>query len=149
MRYTPPIRSALLGISGAVAALLIGFTPSGASAATHAHAQQPRPIAATHTTGPQSITRKADKSLPCGTVESTAKHKYGSVKMYLVNIRSGPDYGCPVVGQANQYDPVEYYCGYGGWTYLNDLYTGVTGWMVDEALHAPGGKVFCGFGFTK
>jgi SH3-like domain-containing protein len=76
------------------------------------------------------------------------RQNYGSVRYSLVNIRNGPDYGCPVIGQAYQYDPVRYYCGYGGWTYLYDLYSGTTGWMRNEALHTSGGTPYCGFGLT-
>jgi hypothetical protein len=139
MRRTPPIRSGLLGISGAAAALLIGFTPSGATAATHATARQSHPIVATHTT--------EAPLLPCGTVEQERGSEYGHAKtLSSVDIRTGPMTSCPVVGKAHWYHPLRYYCTSGGWTYLRDAWSGKKGWANNEALSHRGAKEFCGFG---
>jgi hypothetical protein len=47
MKHTPLIRWALAGISVALAALLMGFAATSATAATRANAQQSHPVAAT------------------------------------------------------------------------------------------------------
>jgi uncharacterized protein YraI len=140
MRRTPPIRSALLGISGVTAALLIGFTPSGATAATHATAQQSHPTVATHTTG---------ALLPCGTVEQETGSAYGYASPSPLNIRNGPMTSCPVVTKAHWYHRLQYYCTYGGWTYLRDSWNGKKGWATNEALSHRGAKNFCGFGLQQ
>jgi hypothetical protein len=148
MRRIPPIRSALLGISGATAAMLIGFTPSGATAATHATAQQAHPIVTTHTTGAQSTTGKAAHLLPCGTVEGERGNQYGHAVAAPLNIRNGPSYSCRVIGKAYSYERLRYYCTSDGWTYLRNMSRGTTGWAVNDYLSRNGSNEFCGFGLA-
>jgi hypothetical protein len=138
MRGTPPIRSALLGIPGATAALLIGFTPSGATAAMQATAQQSHHTVATHTT--------EASLLPCGTVEQEKGSEYGHATLSPLNIRTGPMTSCPVVGKAHWYSLLRYYCTDGGWTYLRDIWNGKKGWADNESLSHRGAKESCGFG---
>ena len=144
MTYTPPIRSALLGVSGATAVLLIGFTPIGATAATQANAQQSRPIAATHTTKAQAQLIAGKAALdPCGTTESTDSPLSGSIQSALgssqFNLRTGPSTSCTVIEVDSAGDPVQYYYHEGGWIYLTDETTGNIGWMTSAAILQSGG----------
>jgi hypothetical protein len=141
MTYKPPIRSALLGASGAIAVLLTGFTPIGATAATQANAQQSHPIAATHATAaqPQLITGKAALD-PCDDVEDTDNPLLGFINgTGLVNLRNGPSNSCPVIEVDNAGDPVQYYWSYGAWMYVTDENTGNTGWMLSADITQSGG----------
>lgn len=140
MRNRPTIRSAPLLMSAATAVALIGFTPSGATAATHPNTQA-RPTAAAHSTGTQ-----ATQALPCGTVESESHYTLGSLKMAPTNIRNGPSTTCRVIAKSYKFGPMKYYCSAQGWTYLRDLNLGVAGWVVNDALSDGGSKAFCGFG---
>lgn len=139
MRYTPSIRSALLGLSAAIAVLLIGFTPSGATAATHANAQQPRSIAAVH-----PMTSPASRQLPCGTVAQETGNDYGRAMLTPLNLRNGPMASCRVTGKVYKLDPLRYFCTSGGWTYLRDTWRGFTGWTTNNVLSQHGSKRSCG-----
>jgi uncharacterized protein YgiM (DUF1202 family) len=139
MTYTSLIRSALPGISVATAALLIGFTPSSATAATHANAQQSHPIAATHATDTQHTRTTA---ISCGTDESTNNGQLAQIKSIIpgfssVNLRNGPSTSCPVIGTENVGDPITYYSQWMGWSWISDN-NGYQGWVANNAIDFTG-----------
>ena len=65
------------------------------------------------------------------------------------NQRSGSSTGCPAVGVLQATDDAIYFCftsGTGGtWTYLQNVRTGVRGWVLDSLLDGDGSLVGCGF----
>jgi hypothetical protein len=140
MTYTSLIRSALPGISVATAALLIGFTPSSATAATRANAQQSHPIAATHATDTQHSRTAA---ISCGTVESTNNGQVTQIKNPIpggfssVNLRNGPSTPCPAIGTENAGDPITYYSQWMGWSWISDN-NGNEGWVANNAFDFTG-----------
>jgi hypothetical protein len=126
MIHTPSIRSALLGIAGAITALLIGIAPSSATAATHENAQQSHPIAATHATEKQSLPR--EPAVPCPLHEGlgigyqvqlfpTAQMPMGAS---VGNIYDGPDQSCNFVGSVPAGDTVTVYSTLDGYSYVTD-----------------------------
>ncbi|HET9622564.1 MAG TPA: hypothetical protein VFP84_14430 [Kofleriaceae bacterium] len=63
--------------------------------------------------------------------------------------RSGSSTGCPALGALQATDDAIYFCftvGTGGtWTYLQNVRTGVRGWVLDSLLDGDGSLVGCGF----
>jgi Bacterial SH3 domain len=147
MRLAPPIRPALVGIFGAAAVLLIGLTPAGAIAATHANAQQSRSIAAAHPAGAQSAENEPgwtqSRPLPCGTDEPQITVTGTGSVIFTANIRTGPRASCNIVGIADLGDPLNYFCSSNGWTFLEDTSTGSIGWVSNTILAGGGSTTPC------
>jgi hypothetical protein len=65
------------------------------------------------------------------------------------NQRTGSSTACPSPGVLQPTDDVIYFCwttGEGGtWTYLQNLRTGVRGWVLDRLLRNNGSYRYCGF----
>ena len=68
------------------------------------------------------------------------------------NQRTGSSTGCPAIGVLQPTDDAVYFCfthGTGGtWTYLQNLRTGVRGWVLDSLLREGGSHVICSGGPT-
>ena len=78
--------------------------------------------------------------------DSTVGHTIGN----NVNLRRGSDTACGSNGQAQSGDRLDYYCWTHGsgtytWTYVKDLTTGKSGWILDSLLPGNGSQVWCGF----
>jgi hypothetical protein len=139
MRHPPPIRPALLGMSGTTAALVIGLTLSGVPAAHGANAQQLRPIAtAFDGTGSRPALLRSSPPWPLqlcwNTPPPTLAFDVGVISA-PVNILNGPFFLCHEVGMAEPGDSVYYHCSERGWAYVG-VTGAATGWIPN--LDLPG-----------
>lgn len=109
MTYTRPVRSALLGISVATAALLTGFTASGDAAVTHANGGGP----------------------PCGAQAPKAAGQNTTVTASpTLVVHNGPWASCPAYSwQFSTGQIVTYFSDWGGYAWVMDPNTGYTGWV--------------------
>lgn len=141
MTYTPSIRSALLGLVAAIAALLIGITPSPATAATHANAQQPHPTTAAHATEKQPHPRNPAQPCPLNEPLGIGFPAYmlpaGQLPGGFATIYDGPGQGCTAVGAAGPGGRVTAYYTLNGYVYVTQGFF-TRGWINDLDIDFAG-----------
>jgi hypothetical protein len=93
----------------------------------------------------------APLNAPCGTAGPNLQNQRfndapagGAAKQ-----RSGSSTGCTAPGVLQPTDDAIYFCWTGNgnftWTYLQNIRTGVRGWVRDDLLDGNGSNRFCGF----
>jgi hypothetical protein len=103
-----------------------------------------------------ALASPAHANAPCGRAAPTG-HTFPTVRVNdaafhgPANQRSGSSAGCPSPGALQPTDDAYYFCytwdanRTSTWTYLQNIRTGVYGWVLDSLLRNNGSMTYCGF----